>query len=337
MDKNQRLLVLMPVYNDWEACWSLLAKLNEVVERWDAVVDVLVINDGGSGPTSPPPSDSLSSIKLLQLKRNLGHQRAICCGLVYASENLTHDIIVVMDADGEDSPNDVPRLVAAAEAAGNASVIFAERRRRSESWLFQICYHIYRHVHRLLTGHRVRVGNFSAIPRNLALRLTLYPELWSHYAATVFVSKVGHSTIPTHRQPRLGGRSTMNFVGLVTHGLTAISVFSERVGVRLLLVSLFISAMIAFLLGGVVGLHFYANWSLPNWAPWTAGVLLVALSQSLAACLAFCFIILHGRHQLSFLPARDASLFIDRCEMLASCHRATESHQASSGYSGLGT
>ncbi len=127
---------------------------------------------------------------VLRLRRNLGHQRAIAIGLAYLeAESPACQLVVVMDSDGEDDPQDVPRLIARAVQTEQQAIIFAERTKRSESLPFQICYHLYRLVHRVLTGRSVRVGNFSVIPRQRLESLVATSELWNHYAAAAFTSQ----------------------------------------------------------------------------------------------------------------------------------------------------
>ncbi len=69
-----------------------------------------------------------------------------------------------MDSDGEDDPKDVLRLVQECVAQRNEKCVFAAWTSRSEGWRFTFCYHLYRLIHFLLTGIRVRVGTFSVIP-----------------------------------------------------------------------------------------------------------------------------------------------------------------------------
>ena len=73
------------------------------------------------------------------------------------------------------------------------------------------------------------------IPRERLSCLVASSELWNHYAAAAFASRQPYATIPTRRATRLDGRSKMNFVNLVIHGLSAISVYSDAIGVRLLI------------------------------------------------------------------------------------------------------
>ena len=96
----------------------------------------------------------------LRLRRNLGHQRAICVGLAQfegIGRYTSIDTCVVMDADGEDAPADVPRLLAAFAEGNGTHAVFASRLKRSEGLLFRFSYATYRLVHRVLTGLPVPV------------------------------------------------------------------------------------------------------------------------------------------------------------------------------------
>src|SRR5262249_37876231 len=141
------------------------------------------------------------------------------------------------DGDGEDDPADVPRLVQRCREEGFEKIVFAERTRRSETLAFRAFYGLYKVVHVLLTGIRGRVGNFSVVPPARLESLVVVSELWNHYAAAAFKSRQPLCLVPTRRASRLQGRSRMNFVDLVAHGLSAISVFGETVGVRLLVLA----------------------------------------------------------------------------------------------------
>jgi glycosyltransferase involved in cell wall biosynthesis len=68
-------------------------------------------------------------IQLIRLANNLGHQRAIAIGLVIASSFEDIGAVVVMDADGEDRPEDVPRLLNAWGEEPNLIVV-AQRSER---------------------------------------------------------------------------------------------------------------------------------------------------------------------------------------------------------------
>src|SRR5262245_61875105 len=246
---------------------------------------------------------------VLALRTNLGHQRAIAIGLAAAHEQFQPSAVVVMDGDGEDGPDDIPRLVAALRANGGRKIVFAERRRRTENALFKAFYAAYRAVHLLLTGIAVRVGNFSIVPAAQLDRLVVISELWNHSAAAVLQAKLPHETIPARRRTRLSGASHMNFTALVLHGLRALSVYSELIGVRLLVVTMVATvAVLGSALMTFTGIPTAA--AVPGWALALSGLVALLIFQTLASAVVFVFLVLHGRSQPLFIPLRDHTYFV---------------------------
>ena len=128
----------------------------------------MLVDDGSvqmcEPSTFPSSLSSVRAIRILRLRRNLGHQRAIAIGLMHINKTIVCDAVIVMDADGEDTPEGVVQLLDAYSKNGCSTAIFAERRRRVESLLFRAFYLFYKILHRGLTGVSVRVGNFSILP-----------------------------------------------------------------------------------------------------------------------------------------------------------------------------
>ena len=307
------LTVLTPIYNDWAALASLIAALDRELAARGRTAAIVIVDDGSS--QAVPATDgfrvaAVTGIEVLHLRRNLGHQRAIAIGLAYLESGAATDAVVVMDGDGEDRPEDVNRLIDAMEAAGPPRVVFAERTRRSEGMVFATLYWLYRLVHLLLTGERVRVGNFSVIPRPLLRRLVAVSDLWNHYAAAVFHARIPFTTVPTVRGTRYAGASQMNFVSLVTHGLSAMSVFGDRIGVRLLIAGCVLTAAVVSVATGFLAWHAVAGVWVPGWAV-SAGLATVLLLFLLfATSLGFVFIILAGRGNAGFLPFREFAHYV---------------------------
>ena len=306
--------ILMPVYEDWHAAGLVCATLDRLLtQRRDLVARVLLVDDGSpSGPTPellPGRLEALRAVEVLTLRRNLGHQRAIAVGLVHLHRHRPADEVLVMDSDGEDRPEDVLDLLDAFERTGRRVPVFAERRRRVTGLTFKAGYLLYRAVHRVLTGRGVKIGNFSVIPATSVANLVVQSSLWSHYAATVVNARLPMHTIRVDRGYRLAGASRMNFVALVAHGLSAVSVFRETVSTRVLLgASVVVTAgwglLIALLIEVVAG-------SAPAPFIWIAvGLLAVSVLQLIVVALAFTLATLASREQFSVLPVRDCPLFI---------------------------
>jgi glycosyltransferase involved in cell wall biosynthesis len=304
------VLLLIPVYNDWDAAAALLARLDQEVAPG---VDVLLVDDGSTDSVAIyGPYHRIRRVEVLHLRRNLGHQRAIAVALNDVATRAPHATVVVMDGDGEDRPDHVPVLLAEYERLGRQRVVFAARSKRLEGATFRLFYRLYRIAHRVLTGVPVRIGNFSVLPPAAVSRLMASPELWSHYAAAVVRTRIPHASIPLPRGERLAGRPRMSFLTLLLHGLSAISVFSDVVSARLLAaaVTLLLGSGIAIL--AVVAVRFGTGLAIPGWATYAAGVFAIIFLQAFMLSLLLVFNVLAARTQLGFLPARDAGLFVLR-------------------------
>ena len=311
-----RVVVLMPVRDDWVSAAELVRSLDRAVSAgpFSVSLDVLMVDDGSveschsAGFRSP--FKVVNTVRALRLRRNLGHQRAIAVGLVHIEERMPSDAVLVMDADGEDTPDGALQLIREFSAAEGKILVFAERARRVESLTFRVFYRVYKVMHRALTGISVRVGNFSILPRAYLSTLIVLSELWNHYAAAVFRSQLRFTMVPIPRGHRIAGTSRMNFVSLVTHGLSAVSVFADVVGVRLLIGSLAGSLIAAIGIVTVVVIRLFTNQAIPGWATYAAGTLSIILIQLVTVATCFTFFMLSARTVLGFVPRRDAPLFI---------------------------
>ena len=315
------LVVVAPVYNDWSAVQLLLPTLDAALAAHHLRARLLLVDDGSY--ERPPDqlgarvAGAITEIRLLTLRRNVGHQRALAIGLAFIQEQMPCHAVVVMDADGEDDPADVPRMLAELEAKGGRTIVFAQRIRRSEGFVFTSLYKLYRVAHRALTGISVQVGNFSVIPCTLLDRLVVVSDLWNHYAAAVFQSRLPYTMIPTARGKRLSGRSSMNLVSLVGHGLSAIAVFADRVGVRILIGSIVALFATVLVLAIALGRWILGAGAPPVWLVTAAGILILMIVQAAAASSLFVLHVLFTRAASTFIPVRDYRFFVHSDELVA--------------------
>jgi glycosyltransferase involved in cell wall biosynthesis len=300
----------VPVFDDWSCVGKLLSLIDAALSGAAAGAQVILIDDGS---TIPVPEDlvtaplaSISEVSVLRLRGNLGHQRAIAIGLYYVHQFLAADATIVMDADGEDQPGDIPALLSCLDRNGRRALVFAARTKRLERRSFRFFYHLYRAVHRVLTGIAVRVGNFSVVPRACLERLMISSDLWNHYAAAAFRSKAPIHTVPLERGRRLNGRSRMNFFGLVIHGLSAISVFADVVSVRLLVGATFLGLISLLLAAGVL----FGRHAMPTWAVIGVGSLAIVFLQAMMLSLVLVLAVISTRSHTSFIPLRDSEYYI---------------------------
>jgi polyisoprenyl-phosphate glycosyltransferase len=320
-DKDRKILVCVPVFNDWECAAMLLERIDRVVEQQPRLrASVLLVDDGSTDATPDRMScrlQAIDEVEILRLRRNVGHQRAIALGLTYINAQRPCDAVVVMDADGEDSPEDIPQMLDEFESHQGRRVVFAKRARRSEGIVFRFFYQCYKRVHRMLTGLTVEVGNFSIMPVAQLDRLVGVSELWNHYAASVFKARLPVAKVPIARGTRLCGQSKMNFASLVVHGLSAISVFGEQVTTRLLVGASIACGATLLAMAGVFGVCLGFGASVPSWVAYILGLLVLAAVGSLALALMVSVSILQARSHTTFLPLRDYEYYISDVRLVA--------------------
>ena len=105
----KKFIILIPLFNDWKSVSKLLNEINSQVINWNADVSVIIVNDASTEARSGLESNykKIKSVKILNMKENRVHQRCIASGLKYISENEDFDRVIVMDADGEDRPEEL--------------------------------------------------------------------------------------------------------------------------------------------------------------------------------------------------------------------------------------
>lgn len=310
---ERSLSIVIPVYNDWESIRELLPLVAVQLDEAEVCGDVLLVDDGSQEPAPAVwdlPRGGISAVRILRLHRNLGHQRAICVALCHLHAEADCSRVLVMDGDGEDSPKDIPRLLMELNRNSGIRIVFAERAKRSEGWLFSFFYALYRFLHRVLVGQRVRVGNFCIMNRECLNSLCTSSELWNHFAASAFATRQPMSFVRTNRATRLAGHSKMNFPALVTHGLSALSVFSDRISTRLLIMSGIAVCLTMIGMTVVALIRITTCYAIPGWATNAFGILAMLLVQITTFMLTFCFLILFTRGFSPFIPVRDYAFFI---------------------------
>ncbi len=315
------VLILIPLYNDWASAAALLPALEASLGRAGLTGEVAFIDDGSA--TSPPAGfgtgafRALSAVTIVALRMNLGHQRALAVGLAWAEAHRSAPFVAVMDGDGEDAPDDLVRLLEASRSGPEPAMVFAGRAKRSEGRAFRVGYRLYRLIFRVLVGMNVNFGNFSVLPRRDLIRLVASADLWNHYAAAVVRSRIPFTVLPSIRGTRLDGQSKMNLLSLVTHGLSAVAVFCDRVGVRLLTITSLLAVLGIAVLGLVIWIRLFTNLAVEGWATSAAGLLVIALLMLAGLFFGFSLMILKGRENGGFLPLRDYSYFIAEERSLA--------------------
>ncbi|RYF46424.1 MAG: glycosyltransferase, partial [Cytophagaceae bacterium] len=98
-----RINIVIPLFNDWQALGLLLERIRDVNEpALTSRLTFLIVDDCSSTNFDILPSGIGQSLSVLRLFRNVGHQKAIALGLSYLASLPDQYPTIVMDSDGED-------------------------------------------------------------------------------------------------------------------------------------------------------------------------------------------------------------------------------------------
>ena len=101
--------IVIPLYNEDESLRELHAWIHKVCEAHSLTYEVIFIDDGStdsSWKVIEDLSQNNNNVKGIQFRRNYGKSAALYCGFIKAQG----DVVITMDADLQDSPDEIPEL-----------------------------------------------------------------------------------------------------------------------------------------------------------------------------------------------------------------------------------
>jgi len=229
----KKFIILIPLFNDWKSASKLLNEIDLQIISWDVEVSVIIVNDASTEERSGLESNykKIKSVKILNMKKNKVHQRCIAAGLKYICENEDFDRVIIMDADGEDRPEELNDFFNKAKENPNMTIT-GNRFKRSEGIVFKILYEVHKVLTLIFAGKLIKFGNFTCLPKDHVEKLVQKAYLWNSYSSSVVRAINDRISTPSTRGVRYVLPSKMNFSALVFHSLSIISVFKEAVIIR---------------------------------------------------------------------------------------------------------
>ena len=256
--RTARLWIVAPVYLDTVSYIRLrteiLANLgtpSDPVSSPDLDIRFIVVDDSAGVDSEIAQLPELG-VRVIAPPFNLGHQRALVLALrTIAPEVSDDDLVVTLDADGEDRPEDLSLLLQEllrTEGTGG-QIVLARRTNRRVTLTFRLMYLAFAAAFRTLTGTVVKTGNFAAYRGWVVRRLLPHPHFDLCYSASLISLNLGIRYVPCPRGTRYAGRSRMSYEKLIRHGISMLMPFADRIAVRALVASfiVFSSAALAAL------------------------------------------------------------------------------------------
>ena len=229
----KKIIILIPVYNDWESLDKLLIEINKNIDFFNDInFECLIVNDASTTqlPELHKPGN-FESIELLNMRENRGHARCNAFGIRYIFQNKKFDNLILMDGDGEDRPEEIKSLVKKIIENPDLSVV-AKRIKRSEGLFFQTLYQLHKLITFIFTGQNVNFGNYCILTRRDVEKLHTKASLWSSFSGTVKKNLKSINEISSIRGMRYFGPSQMSLLKLIIHSFSIIAVFKYNVFLR---------------------------------------------------------------------------------------------------------
>ncbi len=211
-------------------------------------------------------------VRGLTLSRNFGHEAAIEAGM----RDARGDAVAVMDADLQDSPDALGKLIAAWEEG--ADVAYAVRRDRKEGRLLRMAFSgFYRLAGRMMSIELPEdAGPFSLMSRRAVDVLIAMPEYNRYFPGLRAFTGFRQVAVEVERHERVAGETKYSLSGRIAGAINAIVSFS-KLPLRAVTVLGFVTAGISLVAGVYVAIASIVGSDLaPGWASLMVVVLFLA-------------------------------------------------------------
>ena len=212
-----RVSIVVPVYNEEESLSVLAA---EIAAAMAAAPDYeLLLVDDGSTDGSPAALARLAAadprIRVLRLGRNSGQSAALAAGFAHARAPVT----VTLDADLQNDPADIPRLLA--ELDGGWDVVCGVRTERQDTWVRRLSSRVANGVRNRLTHERVTdVGCTLRACRTEALRrVPVFKGMHRFLPTLLRMEGARVKEVPVRHRPRRYGEAKYGIGNRLWRGL----------------------------------------------------------------------------------------------------------------------
>ena len=210
--------VIIPLLNEEENIEPLYEKLTAVLSSLDSVYEIVFVDDGSSDNSlanlTQLYEEDEEHVRILELRRNYGKTGALVAGF----EQATGEILITMDADLQDDPEEIPAMIE--ELNKGHDLVAAWRVNRQDPSKKMLSSRIFNYVVTKLTGTRFNDLNcgFKVYRREVIKSIRLYSDL--HRYIPILAVWQGYKVVekPVKHHPRHKGQSKYG-TGRVARGV----------------------------------------------------------------------------------------------------------------------
>ncbi len=199
--------IVIPCFNEEKSLEPLVEKIRDVMSRITESYEIIIVDDGSTDRSTERIKNlslRYTSVKGLRLKRNFGQTAALACGFHYAKG----EIIVTMDADLQNDPEDIPILLE--KINQGYDVVSGWRINRKDNFLTRILpSKIANYLIGKITGIKLHDYGCSlkAYRSEVIKNMELYGELHRFIPALAKIQGAEITEVPVQHHPRIHGKS----------------------------------------------------------------------------------------------------------------------------------
>ena len=206
------LSIVIPAYNEAESLPVLLTQLHATVQTHGYTAEVICINDGSTDDTAAV-LDALSeqsqlSVHVIHFRRNRGKAEALTAGF----QKATGDIVITMDADLQDDPAEIPKLINTLEQE-NVDLVSGWKYPRKDPFEKRAFSFVFNRVTAMFTGVKLHDMNcgFKAYRAEVVKDLRLYGDLHRYIPILAHAAGFSVGEVKVKHHPRQFGKSKYGF------------------------------------------------------------------------------------------------------------------------------
>jgi polyisoprenyl-phosphate glycosyltransferase len=260
---RQKINIITPVFYDVPSFSILRENIIKALNTSLYDINFFIVDDSSGADLEIHTISELQDCQVITPPFNLGHQRAIVYAIRKKCQDFVdNEIIVTLDSDGEDSPEDLPRLLGELNKSGGFTL--AKRTKRQESPLFKLLYVNFKLFFYTLTGTVIKSGNFMTYRASSIKEIIYHPYFNLCYSSVFLALRIRTNYVPCERGKRYVGESKMNTTNLIAHGIRMLMPFVEKIATRFLIFfsGLFTATLIASLAS--VSVYLFTNIIVPK-------------------------------------------------------------------------
>ncbi len=209
--------VVIPAYNEEDSIEECLRQTSSVLDSIGLSYEICVVDDASSDRTFARLKGirkNLPQLRALRLRTNRGQSAALDAGFRHAAGN----VVVTMDADLQNDPADIPKLLAATE---EYDVVCGVRKNRRDNLVRRGSSRIANCVRNRLTNENIQdVGcSLRAMKREFLVRLKLYDGMHRFLPTLLKMEGAKVTEIPVNHRPRRRGKTKYNIRNRLFRGV----------------------------------------------------------------------------------------------------------------------